>query len=159
MPAVLTKQSHSLLESSRVRHARSTHQNRHRLWVLKRKGDFQLAVFPWGKVAWEWNKQQLKVLSLFRLAFHTWPFLGRVSLVPRPYSLGTRLRRSSHARLQALVGFSPENVIHLKCILPSRYDPLSNNQTACLTSSKNGLLPQGQVFIHVLLGVKHCNNE
>ena len=115
---------------TRVRHARSTHQNRHRLWVLKRKGDFQLAVFPWGKVAWEWNKQQLKVLSLLRLAFHTWPFLGRVSLVPRPYSLGTRLWRSSHARLQALVGFSPENVIHLKCILPSRYDPLSNNQTS-----------------------------
>ena len=27
-------------------------------------------------------KRQLKVLSLLRLAFHTWLFLGRVSFIP-----------------------------------------------------------------------------
>ena len=43
---------------------RSTHQKRHRLCILKRKGDFQQAISPWGKVVQGCNKWQLKALFL-----------------------------------------------------------------------------------------------
>ena len=98
-----------------VPYARSTHQNRHRLCVLKRKGDFQQAYL--GEEGHMRLQQMVDESALFApqtgLSFHAWLFLG-----------GVYTQECMHWR-----GF-PENLIHLSHVLPPRYDPRSNNQTS-----------------------------